>query len=48
MYYLGDMLSSRARIGWTTYGHTAVDVNLYGFTVRAHGRCHAIDYGPDR
>ena len=28
---LADMISKRARIGWTTGGHTAVDVNVYAF-----------------
>lgn len=28
---LADMMSERARIGWTTGGHTAVDVNMYAF-----------------
>ncbi|KAI7852371.1 alkaline-phosphatase-like protein [Circinella umbellata] len=28
---LADMVSRRALIGWTTHGHTAVDVNLYAF-----------------
>ncbi|ORE09244.1 alkaline phosphatase-like protein [Rhizopus microsporus var. microsporus] len=28
-YLFGDMVSRRALIGWTTHGHTAVDVNLY-------------------
>ncbi|KAJ3088552.1 vacuolar alkaline phosphatase [Quaeritorhiza haematococci] len=30
--YLGLMLSNRAQVGWSTHGHSAVDVNLY-----AHG-----------
>nr|QNH89767.1 alkaline phosphatase [Gongronella sp.] len=30
-YQLGDMVSRRALIGWTTHGHTAVDVNLYAY-----------------
>ncbi len=25
-----DMISRRARIGWSTHGHSAVDVNIYG------------------
>jgi alkaline phosphatase len=29
-YYFSDMISRRARIGWATHGHTAVDVNIYG------------------
>ncbi|KAI8891397.1 alkaline phosphatase-like protein [Backusella circina FSU 941] len=28
-YVFGDMVSRRALIGWSTHGHTAVDVNLY-------------------
>jgi alkaline phosphatase len=31
MYALGDMVSRRASIGWTTHGHTGVDVNLYAY-----------------
>lgn len=30
-YIFADMVSRRALIGWTTHGHTAVDVNLYAF-----------------
>lgn len=26
---IGDVISYRARIGWSTWGHTAVDINLY-------------------
>ena len=29
IYHLTDILSLRARIGWSTHGHTAVDVNIY-------------------
>ncbi|CAO3647175.1 unnamed protein product [Cunninghamella echinulata] len=29
MTYFSDIVSRRALIGWTTWGHTAVDVNLY-------------------
>ncbi|KAG0674262.1 hypothetical protein C6P40_002370 [Pichia californica] len=29
--YLKNMVSIRARIGWSTHGHTAVDVNIYGY-----------------
>lgn len=25
-----DMISRRAQIGWSTHGHSAVDVNIYG------------------
>ncbi|KAH7140707.1 alkaline-phosphatase-like protein [Dactylonectria macrodidyma] len=27
--YFADMISLRAHIGWSTHGHTAVDVNIY-------------------
>lgn len=27
----GEMVSRRALIGWTTHGHTGVDVNLYAY-----------------
>lgn len=29
-YSFADMVSRRAQIGWTTHGHSAVDVNIYG------------------
>jgi alkaline phosphatase len=29
-YILADMVSRRAQIGWSTHGHSAVDVNIYG------------------
>ncbi len=29
---LNNMVSVRAQIGWTTHGHSAVDVNIYGFS----------------
>lgn len=35
--YLKDMVSRRARIDWSTHGHTAADVNIYGFCNRAEG-----------
>ncbi|RDW94715.1 alkaline phosphatase [Coleophoma crateriformis] len=28
--YFADMVSRRAHIGWSTHGHSAVDVNIYG------------------
>lgn len=28
-YLFADMISRRAQIGWTTHGHSAVDVNIY-------------------
>ncbi|RUS20101.1 alkaline phosphatase [Endogone sp. FLAS-F59071] len=29
--FLGKMVSVRAQLGWTTHGHSAVDVNLYAY-----------------
>lgn len=29
-YTFADMVSRRAQIGWSTHGHSAVDVNIYG------------------
>lgn len=29
-YTLADIVSRRAELGWTTHGHSAVDVNIYG------------------
>lgn len=29
-YLFADMISRRAEIGWSTHGHSAVDVNIYG------------------
>ena len=31
VYYFADMISRRAEIGWSTHGHSAVDVNVYGY-----------------
>ncbi|MEX1054641.1 MAG: alkaline phosphatase, partial [Rhodothermales bacterium] len=33
---VGEIVSRRALIGWTTGGHTAVDVNLYAFGPGSH------------
>lgn len=30
VYYFANMISRRAQIGWSTHGHSAVDVNIYG------------------
>lgn len=30
VYYFADIISRRAQIGWSTHGHSAVDVNIYG------------------
>ncbi|CAI5756939.1 unnamed protein product [Candida verbasci] len=32
LYVLNDILSVRAQIGWTTQGHSAVDVNIFAHT----------------
>ncbi|KAJ3189134.1 hypothetical protein HDU85_002759 [Gaertneriomyces sp. JEL0708] len=32
---LSDIVSPRAQIGWTTHGHSAVDVNLYAYGYRS-------------
>jgi alkaline phosphatase len=31
-YSFAGMISRRAQIGWSTHGHSAVDVNIYGTT----------------
>lgn len=36
--YLKNMVSVRARIGWSTHGHTGVDVNIYGYCNREEGQ----------
>lgn len=28
-YYFADMISRRSQTGWSTHGHSAVDVNIY-------------------
>ena len=46
--YIGNVLSARAKIGWTTPGHTGVDVNLYSYGLRPsglHGVKQNIDVG---
>ncbi len=30
LYTFANMISWRAQIGWSTHGHSAVDVNIYG------------------
>ena len=32
LYVLNNIVSIRAQIGWTTHGHSAVDVNIYAHT----------------
>ena len=34
-YLLADMVSRRAQVGWTTHGHSGVDVNLYAYGHRS-------------
>lgn len=36
-YKLNSMVSTRAQIGWTTHGHSAVDVNIYGYSNKPSG-----------
>lgn len=36
VYYFANMISRRAQVGWSTHGHSAVDVNIYG-TAGSHG-----------
>lgn len=31
LYAFADMISRRAQIGWSTHGHSAVDVNIYAY-----------------
>lgn len=32
LYVLNNMISFRSQTGWSTHGHLAVDVNIYGYT----------------
>lgn len=32
LYVLNDMVSVRSETGWTTHGHSAVDVNIYAYS----------------
>ena len=34
-YLFADMISRRAQVGWTSHGHSAVDVNIYASSPRA-------------
>jgi alkaline phosphatase len=45
---IGDIISYRARIGWTTWGHTGVDVNIYANGYKAEklkGNYKNVDLG---
>jgi alkaline phosphatase len=33
---VGQIVSKRANLGWSTHGHSAVDVNLYAYGTNAH------------
>ncbi|CAG8547777.1 5391_t:CDS:2, partial [Scutellospora calospora] len=45
-YYMANLTSWRAQIGWATHGHSAVDVNLYahGIKTRALRGNHKVIY----
>ena len=34
VYYFADMVSKRAQTGWSTHGHSAVDVNIYAYPLQ--------------
>ncbi|OWB63482.1 hypothetical protein B5S29_g4464 [[Candida] boidinii] len=38
LYYINNMVSTRAQIGWSTHGHSAVDVNIYGYSNTNNGK----------
>jgi alkaline phosphatase len=46
-YYFSDMISRRARIGWSSHGHSAVDVNIYGSagSEALHGNHENVEVG---
>ncbi|CAR28635.1 ZYRO0F08514p [Zygosaccharomyces rouxii] len=41
---LNDMISFRAEIGWSTHGHSAVDVNIYAYSNRKKALDEIKDY----
>lgn len=41
--YLNEMVSVRSQIGWSTHGHTAVDVNIYGYANTEAGKKFMLD-----
>ena len=46
VYYFADMISRRAQIGWSTHGHSAVDVNIYSTGAkRLHGNHENTEIG---
>lgn len=32
LYFINNMVSARSQTGWTTHGHSAVDVNIYAYS----------------
>ena len=34
-YIFADIISRRAQVGWSTHGHSAVDVNIYASSAKA-------------
>lgn len=47
LYVFSDMVSKRAQIGWSTHGHSAMDVNIYGTkgTAKLTGNRENIEVG---
>lgn len=41
---LNDMISFRAQIGWTTHGHSAVDVNIYAYANKRRAWYDILDH----
>ncbi|KAH8153742.1 uncharacterized protein LAJ45_02555 [Morchella importuna] len=46
-WVLADIISRRAQVGWSTHGHSGVDVNIYGSkgSERLHGNHENTDVG---
>ncbi|CAG8608427.1 6047_t:CDS:10 [Cetraspora pellucida] len=50
-YYMANLTSWRARLGWTTHGHTGVDVSLFAYGINTgplHGNHEVIYIDYDR
>ena len=47
MYILNDLVSVRLQTGWSTHGHSAVDVNIYGYTNDAVLRHELLQADPE-
>ena len=41
---INKMVSYRAQVGWTTHGHSAVDVNIYGYANRKSTWKHVLEH----